>query len=285
LGKYFPGTVFVFLDERAPIKLEYREEVKPMRVNLHTHTWRCNHAKGMEEEYISAAIDQGFDILGFADHTPQFFPGEYYSGFRMRPELLQNYCSTVRGLSRQYASQIQIPLGLEVEYYPALLPQVLPVLQDQGVEYLLLGQHFVGNEIGEHYCGAPTSDESILKRYCAQSADAMQTGLFTYFAHPDLLYFCGDDRVYRKYMRELVREAKSCNMALEINVLGKWAGRNYPDLRFWELAAEEGCQAVLGWDAHAPEHLKREAEERKLRSMARELGIPILDTVPLQSIL
>lgn len=255
-----------------------------MRANLHTHTWRCNHAKGKEEEYITTAIDQGFDILGFADHTPHFFPGEYYSSFRMRPELLHNYCCTVRNLRTQYGGKLQIPLGLEVEYYPDLLPQLLPVLKEEGVEYLLLGQHFVGNEIGEHYSGAPTADKSILKRYCAQSADAMQTGLFTYFAHPDLFHFTGEDRVYRECMGQLCREAKGCNMPLEINIFGKWTGRNYPDRRFWELASEAGCQVVLGWDAHAPEHLVMPKEEKTLRSMVKQLGLTLLDTVPLKRI-
>ena len=82
---------------------------------------------------------------------------------------------------------------------------------------------------------------SILKRYVAQTADGMQTGMFTYLAHPDLMYFTGSDRDYRDQMRILAREAKSCNMPLEINLMGKWANRNYPDIRFWELAAEEGC--------------------------------------------
>lgn len=256
-----------------------------MRANLHTHTWRCNHAKGTEEAYITTAISQGFDILGFADHTPQFFPGEYYSNFRMRPELLHNYCATVRNLRKQYAGKIHIPLGLEVEYYPNLLQQLLPVIRDQEVEYLLLGQHFVGDEMGEHYSGKATADVSILKRYCAQSAEAMQTGLFTYFAHPDLIYFTGEDTVYRQYMRELAREAKSCNMPLEINLLGMWIGRNYPDRRFWELAAEEDCQVVLGWDAHAPEHLCMVEEEQRVRTMVQELGLTLLDTVPLKSIM
>lgn len=46
-----------------------------MLANYHTHTWRCNHAEAGEEDYVLAAIDQGFRILGFADHTPYFFPG------------------------------------------------------------------------------------------------------------------------------------------------------------------------------------------------------------------
>ena len=255
-----------------------------MRANYHTHTWRCNHATGVEEDYVKTAIQQEFDILGFSDHTPQFFPGGYRSGFRMGAEELAGYCSVVRDLQDRYSDKIRIHMGLEVEYYPALFSQLIPVLQDQGIEYLLLGQHFIGNEQNQPYSGAPTGEEAVLRQYCAQSMDAMQTGLFTYFAHPDLLRFEGEDAVYRKYMRRLCQEAKGCGLPLEMNLLGLWSGRNYPDGRFWELAAEEGCQVVLGWDAHAPEQLLKPQAEQRLREEVRRLGLNLLDTVTLRSI-
>ena len=255
-----------------------------MRANYHTHTWRCNHATGTEEEYVKAAIAQEFDILGFSDHTPQLFPEGYRSGFRMEVGELADYCAVIRNLRDRYSDSIRIPMGLEAEYYPALFSQLIPVLRDQGVEYLLLGQHFIGNEQDQPYSGAPTGEETVLRQYCNQSMDAMQTGLFTYFAHPDLLRFEGDDAVYRQYMRRLCQEAKSCDLPLEMNLLGLWSGRNYPDARFWELAAEEGCKVVLGWDAHAPEQLLKPEAEKRLREEVKRLGLNLLDTVTLRSI-
>ena len=255
-----------------------------MRANYHTHTWRCNHAVGSEEDYVIHAIEQGFDILGFSDHTPQFFPGGYRSGFRMEIDQLSGYCDVVRSLKERHSGEIRIHLGLEVEYYPALFSQLLPVLQDQGIEYLLLGQHFVGNEQNQPYSGAPTADETVLRQYCAQSMDAMQTGVFTYFAHPDLIHFKGDSEIYRKHMRRLCQEAKNCGLPLEMNMLGCWSGRNYPDMRFWNLAAEEGCKVVLGWDAHAPEQLCKPDAEQTLRMAAKQLGLELLDTVEFRNI-
>lgn len=257
-----------------------------MLANYHTHTWRCNHASGTEESYVEAALDRGMKVLGFSDHTPYFFPGDYYSGFRMRPEQLADYCATVLALRKKYAGKIEIPLGLELEYYPAFLPQLLPFLRDHGVEYLLLGQHFVGNEITDignhdHYSGTPTFSEEILRRYCHQTMDAMQTGLFTYFAHPDLLFFTGSEETYRRYMSEICREAKSCGIPLEMNLLGIREGRNYPNPLFWELAAEAGCEVILGCDAHAPEHLLEEKAEPRARGLLGNLGITPLETVPL----
>jgi histidinol-phosphatase (PHP family) len=112
----------------------------------------------------------------------------------------------------------------------------------------------------------------------------MNTGYFTYLAHPDLIHFKGYDKVYREQMRYLCREARSCGIPLEVNMLGSWSGRNYPNPVFWELAAEEGCQVVIGCDAHAPEHLLREDTEKKLLAMIRHYGLPLLEKVPLRSI-
>ena len=255
-----------------------------MIANYHTHTWRCNHATGREEDYVRNAIDRGFKILGFSDHSPHDFPDGYVSGFRMTMDQLKDYCDTVRLLQKKYADQIAIPLGMEIENYPALLPNTLSILRDAGVEYLILGQHFVGNEMGEHYSGSPTADPEILDRYCRQAMDAMQTGLFTYFAHPDLIHFKGEEQLYRRQMHQLCREAKGCGIPLELNMLGSWSGRQYPALRFWEIAAEEGCNVILGCDAHAPDHLLKLETEDWLRTMAADLGMHLLETVPLRNI-
>lgn len=44
-----------------------------MLYNLHTHTFRCNHATGEDKAYVEYAIQSGVKVLGFSDHCPQFF--------------------------------------------------------------------------------------------------------------------------------------------------------------------------------------------------------------------
>ena len=255
-----------------------------MIANYHTHTPRCRHARGDEISYVEHAIARGLKIFGFSDHTPQFFPGDYYSTMRMRPEQLQEYCDTVRALQTQYKGQLQIPLGLEVEYYPALFPQLLPRLRDMGIEYMILGQHWVGNEMDAPYSGIPTQDEKHLQRYCDQVIAAMDTGLFTYFAHPDLLRFLGDRKIYEKHMRRLCRAAKETATPLEVNLLGIEEGRHYPNEAFWALAAEEGCDVVLGIDAHWPEAVSNQQPEEKALQLAKKYSLRLLDTVPLKQL-
>lgn len=255
-----------------------------MIANYHTHTWRCNHAKGTEREYVERALEAGLQTLGFSDHGPYIFPGSYYSTFRMRMDQLGGYVRTVLALREEYKGKIHIPLGFELEYYPNLFPMLLPVLRDQPIDYLLLGQHFVGDEIGDSYNGVVTQDVRQLERYVDQTIDAMQTGLFTYFAHPDLINFQGSRKDYRLQMRRICREAKSCGIPLEYNLLGLSGGKNYPSRVFWELAAEEGCPVILGRDAHDPESLLDVKTEQKALAVIGELGLPLIHTVNLRPI-
>lgn len=247
-----------------------------MITNLHTHTPRCHHAEGSEKEYVEAALRAGLQTLGFSDHTPYFFPGDYYSRMRMYPEELSDYAQTVRALQKEYDGRIEIPLGVEVEYYPSLFPQLLPYLRDAGIEYMLLGQHWNQDEMGLPYNGRPTEEEAVLEQYCNQVIDAIHTGLFTYVAHPDLLNFVGAPGIYRKHMTRLCREAKACGIPLEINLLGVNEGRHYPHPLMWELAAEAGCCVVIGSDAHKPEHVVHPEPEKKALEIINTLSLELI---------
>ena len=257
-----------------------------MVANYHTHTFRCGHAEGDEAEYARIAAERGLRILGFSDHTPyDFFDfGPRNRPMRMMPEELEEYAESVRALAAEYAGRMEILLGVEAEYYPKYFARLLELLRAGGVRYMILGQHFIGNEVNEPYCGRPTDDEAILDRYVSQSAEALQTGLFTYFAHPDLIHFTGDSVIYERHMRRLCRAAADSGTPLEINLLGLRTGRNYPDERFWRLAQEEGNRVLLGSDAHRPQDvfLPENAEEG-LR-LAEKYSLTVMQTVELREL-
>ena len=255
-----------------------------MKANYHTHTWRCRHAKGTEEQYVRNAMEAGLEILGFSDHAPYIFPDGYYSTFRMHLDQFPDYVNTVLFLREEYGDRIEIPLGLEIEYYPRHLPELLPILRDQPMDYLILGQHFVNNEYDAPYNGVGSQDERLLRQYVRQTCDAMNTGLFTYFAHPDLINFWGSEGMYRRHMRDICREAKSCGVPLEFNLLGLSDKKHYPNPVFWEMVAEEGCEVILGRDAHAPDALLDERTEIRALEILKELDIHPIHTAQLRKI-
>lgn len=253
-----------------------------MIANYHAHTTRCNHATGTMQEFVESGIRRGLKIFGFSDHTPHYFPGDYYTFMRMRPHELPEYCMDVRRLQRQYQDRIRIHAGLEVEYYPALWNQLLSRAQDLGIEYLILGQHWLGNEMGEPAVSAATTDEQFLRRYCRQVCEAMETGKFTYFAHPDYINFVGDPGIYRHHMRDVVRTAKQTGTPMEINFLGLAFGRHYPNEKLLEVVADEGCPVIFGIDAHAPKHIDNLEPEEKALELVQRFDLQLLETVPLR---
>ena len=255
-----------------------------MIANYHTHTWRCRHACGEDAAYVQSALDGGLQILGFSDHTPYWFDSDYYSRFRMFPDQLEDYVNSITGLQRRFAGQLQIHLGVEAEFYPKYFPELLSRLRDTPISYMILGQHYVGNEVHEWYSGQATADRDILGRYCRQVCDAMETGLFSCLAHPGLIHYTGPDRDFYEAMTPVIRTAKACGVPLEFNFLGLREGRHYPDLRVWELAAEEDCPVVLGVDAHAPENLNDPDTCRAARKLLEPFGLNILSTIPLRGI-
>ena len=248
-----------------------------MVANYHTHTWRCGHAEGGEEAYIQQAIKGGLKTLGISDHTPyDFFDSEPRNRpMRMKPEELPEYVASLRSLADAYRDQIQIFAGVEAEYYPKYFPRLLELLRENGIQYMILGQHFLGNEIEEPYSGRPFSDRKVLERYVAQTAEALNTGFFTYFAHPDLIHFVGSDSVYAQEMRKLCRAAKRMETPLEINLLGIRDNRHYPNERFWQIAAEEGNTVILGSDAHSPRDVADPKSEQKALALVERLGLEL----------
>lgn len=226
--------------------------------NLHTHTKRCHHAVGEDREYVEAAIRAGMKTLGFADHCPQFFPvKDYYSHFRMRPEQAEEYAESIRDLQKEYASDIRILLGFETEYYPETFAALMDFIRPLRLDYMIMGQHFVGNEYddGSYSTVGNGKKEAYLAQYVSQVKEGLLTGTFTYLAHPDTVWYCGDPDFYTQQMTDLCRFAKEHDIPLEYNMLGYINKRCYPNPVFWEIAAATGNKAVIGFDAHTPDLL------------------------------
>ena len=224
-----------------------------MKSNFHIHTYRCNHAGGTDREYVEAAIRNGLSVMGFADHSPYWFPNGYYSTHRMRPDELENYVKSVLSLKEEYKNDIQIYLGFEAEYYPLYFDELLKNLDQYPYDYLILGQHFIKNEIGKIYMMDPCSDYETLSKYVDECIAGMITGKFFYLAHPDLINFKGSDIVYKSEMRRLCEAAKRLDVPIELNLLGLRDKRDYPRMDFWQIAGEVGNEVLFGCDSHTPD--------------------------------
>ena len=229
-----------------------------MKYNYHTHTSRCFHARGEDEEYVLAAIEAGFDEIGFADHTAWKFDSDFVSDMRMHENQLKDYCDSVKALREKYKDKISIKLGLECEYFSKYIPWLKGAIEEHEIDYIILGHHFATDEKGGTYNGFINTPDDIY-RYRDDVVEAMETGLFSYVAHPDLFMRGYDsfDEHCRKVSEDIIRTAIRTGTPLEYNLLGLKHGINdgkpgYPHPEFWKMASQLKPKVIVGIDAHDP---------------------------------
>jgi len=219
--------------------------------NYHTHTYRCRHASGTEEEYILQAIGGGIRYMGFSDHFPLRFADGHESTYRVPTASASEYYSTIDALRQKYGDKIDIKIGYEMEYYSTMFDEMLEKARSYGAEYLILGQHFFAPEhpVGNHSI-KPHEDPAEMRAFADSLIEAMSKGVFTYIAHPDMFNYTGDVSVYQREQRRVCIAARETDTPLEINFLGIRDRRIYPDEVFWQIAGEEKAPVTFGFDAH-----------------------------------
>lgn len=251
-----------------------------MLANYHTHTVRCQHARGEDREYIEHAIRHGMKVLGFSDHCPWVFENGYVSGTRMSPDMLDDYFSSLLRLKKEYENDIKIYIGFESEYIPELMEAQDRLLADYPVDYMILGEHFTEKEPDSPYTGFPSDSEAELKKYVDLIIEGMESGRYKYVAHPDLFNFTGSDETYTLHFTRLCRYLKEKDIPVEINLLGLRDGRHYPSDRFFRIAQSVGNSAIIGCDAHFPEALSDPKPIEMCRLAAKTYGLPLVEFLP-----
>ena len=53
----------------------------------------------------------------------------------------------------------------------------------------------------------------------------------------------------------------------------------YPHHCFWEIAADTGCKAIVGMDAHDNLNLKKNEYYDNARAYLKKLGLEVVDTI------
>jgi len=227
-----------------------------MDANYHTHTSRCGHANGTDEQYVRAAIEAGFKLLGFSDHVP--YEGIHAPKDRMDYDQIDEYLASINHLKVKYQDKIKILSGFEVEFYPEYIDYYKHLLTR--CDYLVLGQHNVTFLKDDLDCYA--SDEDV-EKFAEALVQAMDSGLFSYIAHPD--YFMMGRRHWNETCiaaaHKIAQKAAELKYPLELNLNGLRHGHKpykaglayvYPYRPFWEIVAQYDTICVYGYDAHHP---------------------------------
>jgi len=223
-----------------------------MRIDLHNHTTRCNHAKGSMQSYIERAIELGIDIYGFSEHAPMDFDEHY----RLKFSEMEAYTNNVKNLQEKYKDKIKILLGYEVDYLKGHLDKRVLAAD---VDYLIGSVHFLDEwgfdnpEFKAEYQNR--NIDEIWQEYFDTIEAMAKTEYFDIVGHLDLIKVFNfiPNKDIRLIAKNALKAIKSSNMVLELNTAGirKPCQEIYPAPSLLELAYELNIPITFSSDAHA----------------------------------
>ena len=247
------------------------------KANYHTHTTRCKHAWGTEREYVECAIEAGFQVLGFSDHAPYLWDTDYVSHIRMDMSELEDYVNTIESLKKEYQKDILIYTGLEMEYFPKLFPKTLEELKQYPLDFLIQGQHCFDFEDRSQYVSRGGTEELYLQTYLDRLEEALDTGLFLYVAHPDIVNFKGNQELFDEYLWKIARLLKRYEKPIELNVNGYRNQIHYPNHRLIEIGVQNDNTFIVGVDAHRPEEMLDFENYNGCVNLVKKLGGKVIN--------
>jgi len=235
--------------------------------DLHTHTARCGHAQGMEEDYIEKALELGLAAIAVTDHIPFYWlPAEQHDpSLAMPPEALPGYVESVLALKEKYRGRIEVLLGIEADYIEGQEEALRALLAAYPFDVVLGSVHWLDGfwvdapSSRHRYEQGPEAVEGIWRAYWTKLEKAIRSGLFDVIAHLDLPKKFGF--FPRKPLAALEERVLAAlveqGVAVELSSAGrrKPVGEDYPSRRWLERLAEARLPMVLSSDAHAPEEV------------------------------
>lgn len=133
--------------------------------------------------------------------------------------------------SEKYKSQIEIHLGLEAEFFPHHMQELMDLKAENHIEYLIFGAHY--DELDEpiperFYFGRDCLTPQDLERYENNIIPGIESKFYAYVAHPDLFirsypYF---DKHCEALSHRICETAMRCGAILEYNISGSFTHRS-----------------------------------------------------------
>ena len=249
---------------------------------LHTHSVLCD-GKDTLEEMVLAAIEKGFDSIGFSGHSFM----DIYAEFSMSEEDVKVYKAEIARLQQVYGDRIKIWCGLEKDNYTTL--------STDGYDYLIGSVHVMKHPEGLLFIDwtAERTRENIekvfggdgiayAKHYFKALADLPNHGSFDILGHFDLLtkfnekepdLFDTTDPAYRAAATEAAEALAGKVKYFEVNTGAISRGYRttpYPDPYIIKEMKRLGFGAIISSDCHDRNFLDCGYEDAK--RLLREAG-------------
>lgn len=242
--------------------------------NYHTHSHYCD-GQGQLQEYVEKAIGKGFEALGFSGHAPLPFVNDW----TMDDENLPLYLNEVTQLKRRYRDEIEIYVGLEIDYLDETHNPANPIFDRLKLDYRIGSVHMLQDPEDEKYYSidGPVKElehliqetyagsvEAFLGAYYRQIQNMIRSGGFQILGHFDLpkkhngslKYFSESETWYHRMVEETLETVAKGSVILEVNTGAMSRGYTqepYPAPWILELCRDLDIPIMLNSDAHKPD--------------------------------
>lgn len=239
--------------------------------NYHSHCTFCDGRSSMEE-FITFAIAKGVKKYGFSSHAPLPFD----TFWNMKIDDFGNYQAEFQRLKEKYISEIDLFIGLEVDYINNFFEIQQDLYNTQNFDYLIGSIHYMDRlPTGDFWCIDGNFDDfyaglqqlfdhdirAAVERFFEITSLMIEKGGFDIVGHFDKIAMNGSkckgfditDNWYKKLVGDVLQYIKDENLILEINTKSlEDKGITYPNLQFYPLINELQIPIVVNSDCHYP---------------------------------
>jgi histidinol-phosphatase (PHP family) len=258
-----------------------------LKFNLHTHT-RFSDGSSDPEDYIKEAVCQGFDTLGFSDHSPVPFE----NNFAIRQEELGTYIQTILNLKNDRSGinashGIKILMALEIDFIPGITLPFDYFRKNYPFDYFIGSVHLVKNEDSEKLWFIDGPDVIIydnglkgifsgdikkaVTTYYRQAQEMILTQKPDIVGHLDKIkmynrgrYFSEEESWYVRLVEETLDVAAGAGCVIEVNTRGVYKKRSatlFPGPEVLKKILLRNIPVTITSDAHKPYELSLYFEE------------------------
>ena len=272
--------------------------------NLHTHT-KFSDGSDAPEKYAEEAIRQGFHTLGFSDHSPVPFTNNF--AIEDTKEALEDYINTIIVMKSAHTfpqpprqegtgSELQILLGLEVDYIPRITAPVSGYREKYPFDYMIGSVHLVKKDQTDElwFIDGPNMEiyddglknifggdiKKAVTSYYHQINEMVTNEKPDIVGHLDKIrmynrnrYFREEDEWYVALVDETLGLIKDSGCIVEVNTRGLYKKRSdslFPGPAILKKIHALGIPITLSSDAHKPHEISLFFEETQ--KLLAEIG-------------
>ena len=264
--------------------------------NFHSHSHHCDGKESMEE-YVKAAIEKKFKAFGFSAHSPLPFPNEW----SLTPEGFRQYVQDARHLIEKYSNEIDLYLGLEIDYIPGHSEDFAGFMKDTPLDYNIGSVHLVRSEedgkiwfidgpvegyingVNEIFKG---DFKAAVTAFYKQSIRMIETQQPQIIGHIDKVkmnnkqrWFSTGEKWYADLIDQTLEAAAKNNCIIELNTRGFYTGKideYFPSTDILHKCLDLGIPMMVNSDAHHPSQLDKHFAEG--HDLLRKVGFKSVKT-------